>query len=227
MHRPPYISSLLLHLVVVIPTLQAWKFSTTSVHLSSPPPLNSGDAALNGTPLENYTTSVTSWPCYNYPVPDDVFRTPFPVRGGRLSFILTNNTVGSLSDYQFIGDMYLGQISLGNGSYSTAAMNKNSGEIEGYWFIDTYVWDDFSSGPDCSDPVDVWEAISNALGEPGISTADLVGLNATFGMRIDLFGPNPLVTQMVDDDRNVEEMYQVRECILTSCVPPLDQTARV
>jgi len=197
-------SALLFSFLTILPTFHAWQFSTTNVDLSSPPPINIGDSVVNGKPLVNYTTDITGWPCYNYPVPANVPRTPFPISGGKLSFTLTNNSVGSLWDYQYIGDIYLGQISLGDGTYSIASQDPTN---IGFEYVDTDVWDDFSTGPDCSDTIDVMGAISRALGED-VTAASVVGMNATFGMRIVLFGPNPLVTDMVLDDDNVEEMYQ-------------------
>jgi hypothetical protein len=209
MFPTPHFSALFFSLLAILPTFHAWQFSTTNVDLSSPPPINIGGSVVNGEVLANYTTSLTGWPCYNYPVPADVSRTPFPISGGRLSFILTNSSVGSLWDYQFIGDIYLGQISLGDGTYSTTSLDPSSDMNTGYDIVDTEVWDDFSSGQGCSDPYDVVGAISNALGKD-VTAQSVVGMNATFGMRIVLFGPNPLVTDMVLDDNNVEEMYQVR-----------------
>lgn len=55
--------------------------------------------------------------------------------------------------------------------------------------------------------------VSKALGRQ-FEVTDSVGMNATFGVRIVLFAPNPLITdEEVVDDYNQEEMYQV------SCVP--------
>lgn len=204
-----HFSALFFSLLAILPTFHAWKFSTTNVDLSSPPPINIGDSVVNGIPLANYSTNITGWPCYNYPVPANVPRTPFPIFGGKLSFTLTNTSVGSLWDYQFIGDIYLGQISLGDGTYSTTSLDPSSDMNTGYEHVDTDVWDDFFTEPDCSGNIDVVGAISSALGKD-VTAASVVGMNATFGMRIVLFGPNPLVTDMVLDDHNVEEMYQVR-----------------
>jgi hypothetical protein len=208
MYQLQYFSALLPPFAAIFSTSNAWQYSTTNVDLSSPPPINIGDSVVNGQVLANYSTGNTAWPCYNYPVPQDVIRTPFPVSGGRFSFTLTNNTVGSLHDHEYIGDIYIGQISLGDGTYSTASQAEG-GMNTGYWGADVYVWKDFSSGPDCSEPVDVVGVIGNALNKNDLTATNVVGMNATVGMRIVLFGPNPNLLYLDLEDYNVEEMYQV------------------
>ncbi|KAE9368205.1 hypothetical protein N431DRAFT_560703 [Stipitochalara longipes BDJ] len=209
MYQPQYISALLLSFLTSFSTSNAWVFSTTNVDLSSPPPIDSGDTVINSIPQPDYTTGI-AWPCYHVPVPDNVVRTPFPIRGGRFSWTLTNNTVGSLWNYQYLADTYFGDFSLGNGSYSTPS-NSNGGN-SGYGWVENYEFDDFSTGPYCSDPVDVVEVVSQAFGKyeevEYLTARDIVGMNATVGVRIVLFGPNPLVTDTILDDENIEEMYQ-------------------
>jgi hypothetical protein len=209
MFQPRYFSALLLSFLTSFSTSNAWLFSTTNVNLLSPPPIYSGEAVIAGKQQVNYTTS-SSWPCYDIPVPNDVVRTPFPVRGGRLSWTLTNNTAGSLSDYQYVADAYFGELSLGNGSYSTAS--EAPGGNSGFGYIDTYVFDDFATGPDCTDLVNVVEVVSAAFGDSEevewLTVRDIVGMNATVGVRIVLFGPDSLSTDLLVEDANVEEMYQ-------------------
>jgi hypothetical protein len=74
----------------------------------------------------------------------------------------------------------------------------------GYQNADIVVFDDFSTGPDCSDPWDMLELVTGVLGKSDgeLAAANLVGMNATIGVRIVLFGPNPRATDMILDDFN-------------------------
>jgi len=215
MYQPQYFSALLFYFLSSFSTSNAWLFSTTDVNLLSPPPINSGEGLINGKPQPQYSDG-TAWPCHGIPVPNDVFRTPFPIRGGRFGWTLTNNTVGSLWDYQYLADTYFGDFSLDNGSY-TIASNANSGN-SGYGWIDNYPFGDFATGPDCTDPVNVVEVVSGAFGKNDelewLKEGDIVGMNATVGVRIVLSGPNPLITQALVDDETIEVMYQVRYIVL-------------
>jgi hypothetical protein len=100
-------------------------------------------------------------------------------------------------------------VSLGNGTYTTIGL-PGSGMNWGYQSADIEVFDDFSTGPGCSDPFDMLELVTDVLGKSDgeLTVADLVGMNATIGVRIVLFGPNPRVTDMILDDFNQEEIYQ-------------------
>lgn len=205
MYQPQYF---LFSLLAIFSTSNAWLYSTTNVDLSSPPPITVGDEVVDGQKVPNYNTS--PWPCADYPVPGNVTRTPFPIFGGRFSFSLTNNSVGSLPNFQYEGDAYFGQVSLGDGTYSGASNNDDGGN-SGFGYIDTYTWSDFSTSQDCSWEVEVVRVISEALGKDvdELTVADVVGLNATVGMRIVLFGPNPLVTDQGTANNAIEQMYQV------------------
>lgn len=196
--------------------LQAWQFSTTTVNLLFPPPLRLGEELVNGNALPNYTKS--PWPCNDVPVPADITRSPFPISGGRIAFSLFNNTPDSLLDYQYQADFYLGQISLGNGTYSTASQDPVSNYNEGFAWIGGATWRGISTGQDCSDPIPAVELVAEALGRDAgelIQTTglDLRGLNATIGVRINLFGP------YTSGDENIEEMYQVCGQLFPSCSP--------
>jgi hypothetical protein len=201
----PLISSLAL-----LPGITAWTFSTTNVNLVYPPPLNSGYQVENDTKVPGF--SGFSWPCIDVPVAENgsIARVPFPVSGGRIAYAFTNTSVGSLKDYQYEAWTYLGEVSLGNGTYTTIGL-QGSGMPWGYQSADIEVFDDFSTGPGCSDPWDMLELVTDVLGESEgeLTAADLVGMNATIGVRIVLFGPNTRVTNMILDDFTQEEIYQV------------------
>lgn len=130
---------------------------------------------------------------------------------------MTNDSVGSLKNYEFIGTTYIGEISRGDGTYTTTIPDASGGLNLGYYWSDDYVWRNFESGPDCSEPVHVVPVVSEALGK-GLTAEDLVGMNATIGMRIVLFGPTPDSPYVDFADYNYEEMYQVWSMLPVSIV---------
>jgi hypothetical protein len=205
-----YTISPLIFSLAFLTAINAWTFSTTNVNLVYPPPLNSGYQVENGTKVAGNSDS--SWPCIDVPVAENVSiaRVPFPISGGRIAYAFTNTSVGSLKDYQYEAWGYLGEVSLGNGTYTTIGL-PGSGMNWGYQSADIEVFDDFSTGPGCSDPWDMLGLVTYVLGEGDgeLTAADLVGMNATIGVRIVLFGPNTRVTDMILDDFNQEEIYQV------------------
>ena len=81
------------------------------------------------------------------------------------------------------------------------------------------MFEDFTTGPDCTDPINVVEVVSHAFGKyqevEWLTARDMVGMNATVGVRIVLFGPNPLITDSIVDEENIEEIYQVCDVALT------------
>jgi hypothetical protein len=159
----------LIFFLAFLPTLHAWLFSTTNVNLAYPPTLNSGYQIKNDTKASGYNDS--PWPCIDIPVSENssIARVPFPISGGRISYELTNTSVGSLKDYQFISDSYLCEVILGDGTYSTIALPHSSRLNRGYQNADTEVFDDFSTGPACSDQWNVLKLITDALGIAGAS----------------------------------------------------------
>ena len=193
-----------------LPAIHAWLFSTTNVNLAYPPPRNSGYQVENNTKAAGYSDSV--WPCIDVPVSANrsIARVPFPISGGRISYALTNTSVGSLKDSQYIANSYLGEVSLGDGTYSTIAPPHSAGLNWGYQSADVQVFDDFSTGPTCSNPWNVLGLVTDALGKSDgeLTAEDLVGMNATIGVRIVLFAPNPNYPMLVNDWTQ-EEIYQV------------------
>jgi hypothetical protein len=185
----------------------AWDYSV-QVNLAWPPVGHEEYVTLNGTWTGSHGQNDPFAPCANVPIAPDQKRTPFPTTGGRLQFDTVNNTK-TLQDFNYIIDPYFGQIS--------------ADTTQGYWrgaYIDTYVYEDFNTSSYCSpDPVDfainATDLISGAMAAtPGVRamlTADpvlnIVGMNATVGVRMVLF----------HGDVNVEEMWQ---CAYVTFVSP-------
>jgi hypothetical protein len=193
-------------IVFLVPTCMSWTFSTTNLNLAYPPPGNSGYAVENG----KQVGPDVLFPCGAVPVDPSQSRFPFPISSGAFTYSLANTSVGSLKDYAYYVMVYLGQISLGNGTYSSSQAGINAG----FSYADTEVWKDFATGCQYSSDFDAVPLVNQALGTQ-FEVGDLVGMNATWGVRIVLFAPNPLVTYQVLDDINQEEMYQVSR-ILTN-----------
>jgi hypothetical protein len=192
---------------LLLPTCHSWTFSTTNINLLYPPPLNSGYITENDTVVG----PTLGFPCGNIPVDLSQARVPFPISKGSFTYALSNTSVGSLNNYEYMIDPYIGQISLGNGTYSSSNTIQ-----DGYANIDTEVLKDFQSGQRCSDPFDVVALVSEALGRK-VDDSEVVGMNATFGLLIVLFGPSKGYPAL--DDFNQEEMYQVRRhCRWKPCI---------
>jgi len=184
--------------LTILPTLHAWKLAPTNVNLSSPPPINVGDSGIiNYSPNTLPSTGGTAWPCYSFPVPQDVSRTPFPISGGRVTFTLNNASIppgAAMTGYHYTADIYLGQISLGDGLYTAASQDPGNA---GYSYLDQEVFSDFPTGQACSRVIDVVGAISSVLGY-NVTAARVAGMNATVGVRMEALESLSLQ----------EEMYQ-------------------
>ena len=127
---------------------------------------------------------------------------------GAFTYTFANTSIGSLADYEYDIKSYIGQISLGDGTYTAASQASSNNENTGFTYLDTQVWNDFSSGLDCSQKFNYTAFVGEALGKD-VTEKDLVGLNATFGLRIVLFGEDPKYPNVGVQDYNQEEMYQV------------------
>jgi hypothetical protein len=195
-------------LITFLPSIcLSWNFSDTNINLSYPPPLNSGyiienDETVGPDPI---------FPCATVPVDPSVSRVPFPAWGGALTYNLTNNTVGSLKDYKYSLDIYVGQISLGDGTYSSS--DSSLGSNYGYAYVDTEVYRNFATGQQCSSEFYAAELVNHALGTTYLNGDHLVGVNATIAARLVLLAPRLLIPGVMVDDYYQEEMYQV-SCIL-------------
>jgi hypothetical protein len=181
-----------LWLLSFVQTCFSWTHSTT-VDLAWPPIYNQGYVTINSTIIGNLNTDF--FPCSREPVNESIPRIIFPTTDGRLQFNLSNTT--DLITYKYIGDIYLGQFS----GDTTPDHNATAGIV-------TYVWKNFKSGPDCGEPMNVTRLVNKAFNRDDISERDIIGMNATFGVKIVLFSTDPYY-DYPRDIYNVEEMYQV------------------
>jgi hypothetical protein len=217
-YSPPFVIAFLC-VIACFPAVRAWTFSTTDVNLTAPPPQVLDYVVENMQWVGAHGQGDSAMPCEEIPVPENVRRTPWPITGSRLTYSLINDTVGSLKYAEYMSNVYLGQISLGNGSYSTSLQRpgnfgfQNSGQ-------DTFR--DFQTGQDCSDIIDVPQLIADSVGKTTeeVNNAGIEGMNATFGLRMILFTPNPDRKYNPLADYNMEEMYQVRDFISTASGSP-------
>jgi hypothetical protein len=194
-------------LLALATKIRAWDYSV-QVNLAWPPVGHEEYVTLNGTWTGSHGQNDPFSPCANVAIAPDQKRTPFPSTGGRLQFDAVNNTK-TLQDFNYNINPYFGQISA----------DTTQGYLRGA-YIDTYVYKDFNTSSYCSpDPVglgiNATDLISGAMAAtPGVRAMlvaspvlDIVGMNATIGVRMVLF----------DLDNNVEEMWQ---CAYVTFVSP-------
>ena len=131
----------LILVTVLAPTCFSWTFSTTNINLAYPPPINYGYAAENDTAVGPNAI----FPCADIPVDPSQSWVPFPISDGAFTYALSNTSIGSFKDYEYIVDVYIGQISLSDGTYSSSE-NINGGFAD----ADTEVWKEFATGQQCS-----------------------------------------------------------------------------
>lgn len=189
-----------LALSLFIQTCLSWTFSTT-VDLAWPPFKAEIYATMNSTVLPTYNDDF--FPCSKEPVDSSTPRVLFPITGGRFQFNLTNTT--DLITYKYIGSIYIGQLS------GDTTPFRNASE-----YITTYYWEDFRTGPDCGETVNLTQHVNDAYNREDISERDIIGINATIAIRNVLFSTDDYYDYPADV-YNIEEMYQVR--ILSLPVP--------
>ncbi|KAH6722681.1 hypothetical protein BKA61DRAFT_729974 [Leptodontidium sp. MPI-SDFR-AT-0119] len=180
-----------LALSLFIQTCLSWTFSTT-VDLAWPPFKAEIYATMNSTVLPTYNDDF--FPCSKEPVDSSTPRVLFPITGGRFQFNLTNTT--DLITYKYIGSIYIGQLS------GDTTPFRNASE-----YITTYYWEDFRTGPDCGETVNLTQHVNDAYNREDISERDIIGINATIAIRNVLFSTDDYYYYPADV-YNIEEMYQ-------------------
>lgn len=175
------------------PPCLSWTYSA-GVDIAWPPLTKEGYLTIDSKKVDDRATP--DFPCAYEPLTGDEPRVIFPVTGGQLQWNLTNST-GGFAGYQFMISIYIGQISTGKSEYHNESA-----------YLTEDVWDDFPTRLECGgETINATTLINNAL-NTDYNDADIVGMNATFGMRSVLFGPPgyhyPSTTVF-----NIEEMYQV------------------
>ncbi|KAL5324657.1 hypothetical protein ACEPPN_009205 [Leptodophora sp. 'Broadleaf-Isolate-01'] len=147
---------------------------------------------MNSTVLPTYNDDF--FPCSKEPVDSSTPRVLFPITGGRFQFNLTNTT--DLITYKYIGSIYIGQLS------GDTTPFRNASE-----YITTYYWEDFRTGPDCGETVNLTQHVNDAYNREDISERDIIGINATIAIRNVLFSTDDYYDYPADV-YNIEEMYQ-------------------
>jgi hypothetical protein len=178
-----------LALTAVIPTCNCWTIPVTA-DLAWPVIENAAYITQNGT----LVGPDPDFPCVGYKPqqPEQAGRIGFPIIGGRLQINLTNSSSAGeeYAGYYYIVNSYLGQISL-------PGVENDDDTLFAY--DNTEVWQNIVTGPNCSYKINATELIGKAL-QKNLNDQDIVGTNATFGLRTVFFNP---------DGDNVEEMLQV------------------
>lgn len=199
-------------------SVNAWIDSNIGVNLSYPPLENYGNSITNGQVLPNSTTDITGWPCHSWPLPasNPVLRVPF-FTSGRVTFALKNDTVGSQQGFDYSVYPYIGEIGFGNGTYTVPSLGKANGMQEGYYFDGATGYSSLQDKTECFQ-WDMPKAVTRALGlDKPLTAADLVGMEATIGVRIVSAGPAKTTVDTLYVPNAVEEMYQVRIIPLLLC----------
>jgi hypothetical protein len=198
--KTPTIASLLALSSVIV----AWDYPV-QVNLAWPSINHQEYVTLNGQWTGGHSQNDPAIPCANVVIPANQARSPFPTTGGRLQFNTINDT-GTLPGSEYTITPYFGQIS-GGGSLQGAPIN-------------AWVFTDFSTSSDClpdSGPgINATSLISQAIASaPGVDvdsspvpSLNIVGMNATIGIRLGLFDNN---------DNKIEEMWQ---CAYITFVSP-------
>lgn len=179
-------------LPLLAPFCLGWTFST-GVDLAWPPLTNEGYITIDSKVVGD---DGPLFPCSNEVLTGNEPRVIFPVTNGQLQWNLTNST-GALSDFYFVISIHLAQISADTSEFHNQTA-----------YVDNEVWKNFTTGEECGgESIDATSMINKALNTT-YSHTDIVGMNATFGLRSVLFSTD-LSYPYPSDVANIEEMYQV------------------
>jgi hypothetical protein len=131
-----------------------------------------GDAYIvkNGERQPGYTNDLGS--CLNKPVPRNVSRTKFPLRGGAIKFAFVNNSQVDTGD-QFSVDMYFADEPYNKNPYFRAGGLKRMAS-----------WGDFATGMTCSVPVEIFTRLKDPSNPTSLDSLD--GYNVTFALLINV-----------------------------------------
>jgi hypothetical protein len=206
--------SLVLALLTLPSPTVSWTYSTY-VDLAWPPLEHREYETMNSHVVGTHGDNDPIFPCGNVPVRPDQKRVPFPTVGGHIQMNQVNDT-GALAEHNYLVIPYFGQIS----GDTSLGENKTRN-------IGSYVFKNFSTGPDCTPeeyrgdyPFNNTKVISLAIAswpdqpEDG-PMLDIVGWNATLGLRVVLF----------NDDSTAEKgpVYNVEseiQCAYVTFVTP-------
>ncbi|KAK8045025.1 hypothetical protein PG993_005049 [Apiospora rasikravindrae] len=136
------------------------------VELGWPQPQREDYLRKAGVAQDGYTNSLGS--CLNYPVPANITRIPFPVRGGRLQFDMVNST-GAFSDHYMSVFFYLGHL------WADGGFRKKHN-------FERFRMQNFRTGPNCTEPIDMVERVMYEDERNVTSEAEIIGLNVTFAL---------------------------------------------
>ncbi|KAK7943089.1 phosphatase activator protein [Apiospora aurea] len=139
------------------------------VELGWPQPQREDYLRKAGVAQTGYTNSLGS--CLNYPVPSNITRIPFPVRGGRLQFDMVNST-GEFSDHYMSVFFYLGHL------WADGGFRKKHN-------FERFRMQNFRTGPNCTEPIDMVERVMYEDERNVTSEAEILGLNVTFALLFD------------------------------------------
>ncbi|KAE8441048.1 hypothetical protein EG329_005910 [Mollisiaceae sp. DMI_Dod_QoI] len=152
----------------------SWTF-TTGVDLAWPPLTNEGYLTIDSKIVGD---DGPLFPCSDQVLTGHEPRALFPINGGQLQWNLTNST-GELSDYYFVINVYIGQISADTSEFHNETA-----------YITTEVWQNFTTREECGgESINATAFINEALTKD-FSDVDIVGMNATFGLRSVLISSN-------------------------------------
>lgn len=187
----------------------AWDSDSLTADLAWPPIGNEGTITEYGGQRVSPYVDTSSFPCANITPPTDAAkRTDFPLSSARLQFNFRNTSLDT-TGYEFMIDTWLGQFS-----------NDVNANHTGWTWVDTPVYQQISSGPQCSDgPLNMTYQIANAPTfdlqlQNSVDGSNLVGVELTLGLRIVLFNA---------DHDNVESMYQCSYLRLVADDAPVTQ----
>lgn len=179
-------------LSLLAPFCLGWTFST-GVDLAWPPLTNEGYITIDSKVIGD---DGSLFPCSNEGLTGKEPRVIFPVTGGQLQWNLTNST-GELSDYYFVINIHLAQITADTSEFHNQTA-----------CVDNEVWKNFTTREECGgESINATSMINKAL-KTNYNDVDVVGMNATFGLRFVLFSSNLFYPYPLGV-ATVAEMYQV------------------
>ncbi|KAF8851825.1 hypothetical protein BDZ45DRAFT_765417 [Acephala macrosclerotiorum] len=186
-------------LSLLAPFCLGWTFST-GVDLAWPPLTNEGYITIDSKVIGD---DGSLFPCSNEGLTGKEPRVIFPVTGGQLQWNLTNST-GELSDYYFVINIHLAQITADTSEFHNQTA-----------CVDNEVWKNFTTREECGgESINATSMINKAL-KTNYNDVDVVGMNATFGLRFVLFSSNLFYPYPLGV-ATVAEMYQAGDCSLDS-----------